>query len=245
MWFRKLRLPKIVRRRRKPARKKLSLPRRIFRIFLGLFGLMILGSLAINIGIILWAGKYVYTDIDVIPGRTAIMVLGSQTRGRSLSSVLRDRVTGGIQLARAGKGGKLLLSGDHGQRYYDEVNAMRLYVLDNAPDIAEEAIFMDHAGFSTWDSMYRARDVFEVKDLLIVTQKFHISRAVAMARSLGIDAVGYAVDQKKFSGKTLQAWETREYFARVKAFLSIVFKPKPKYLGNKIPISGDGRDTWI
>jgi SanA protein len=245
MWFRKFRLPKIVKRRRRPARKKLSLPRRIFRIFLSLFGLIIMGSFAINAGIILWAGKYVYTDIDKIPARTAIMVLGSQTRGRSLSTVLQDRVTGGIQLARAGKGHKLLLSGDHGQRYYDEVNAMRLYVLSNAPDIAEDVIFMDHAGFSTWDSMYRARDVFEVKDLLIVTQEFHISRAVAMARSLGIDAVGYAVDQGKFSGKTLQAWETREYFARVKAFLSIVFKPKPKYLGKKIPISGDGRDTWI
>jgi SanA protein len=173
------------------------------------------------------------------------MVLGSQTRGRTLSAVLRDRVTGGIQLTRAGKGRKLLLSGDHGQLYYDEVNAMRLYVLDNAPDIAEDAIFMDHAGFSTWDSMYRARDVFEVQDLLIVTQEFHISRAVAMARSLGIDAVGYAVDEGKFSGRTLQAWKTREYFARVKAFLSIVFKPKPKYLGKKIPISGDGRSTWI
>jgi SanA protein len=207
--------------------------------------LIVVGSFAVNAGIILWAGKYVYTDIDKIPSRTAIMVLGSQTRGRSLSRVLQDRVTGGIQLALAGKGRKLLLSGDHGQRYYDEVNAMRLYVLAHAPDIAEDAIFMDHAGFSTWDSMYRARDVFEVKDLLIVTQQFHISRAVAMARSLGIDAVGYAVDEKKFSGRTLQAWKTREYFARVKAFLSIVFKPKPKYLGEKIPISGDGRSTWI
>jgi SanA protein len=173
------------------------------------------------------------------------MVLGSQTRGTNLSAVLRDRVTGGIQVTRAGKGGKLLLSGDHSQRYYDEVNAMRLYILANAPDIAEDAIFMDHAGLSTWDSMYRARDVFEVTDLLIVTQEFHISRAVVIARSLGIDAVGYAVDQGRFSGKTLQAWKTREYFARVKAFLSIVFKPKPKYLGEKIPISGDGRSTWI
>jgi SanA protein len=245
MWFRKFRLPKIFIRHRRRAKKKLSLPRRILRILLNLFALVVLGSLAANAWIILGARKYVYTDINTIPPRTAIMVLGSQTRGRTLSAVLRDRVTGGIQLARAGKGSKLLLSGDHGQIYYDEVNAMRLYVLANAPDIAEEAIFMDHAGFSTWDSMYRARDVFEVKDLLIVTQEFHISRAVAMARSLGIDAVGYAVDEGKFSGRTLQAWKTREYFARVKAFLSIVFKPKPKYLGEKIPISGDGRSTWI
>ena len=122
---------------------------------------------------------------------------------------------------------------------------MRIYVVDNAPHIREEDIFLDHAGFSTWDSMYRARDVFEVKDLLIVTQKFHISRAVCMARSLGMDAVGYAIDQKRFSGPSLRFWRFREYFARVKAFFSIVFKPKPRYLGDKIPISGDGQVTWI
>ena len=158
---------------------------------------------------------------------------------------MQDRVEAGIRLMKDSKGKKLLLSGDHGQRYYDEVNAMRLYVLANAPGIDEEDIFMDHAGFSTWDSMYRARDVFEVKDLLIVTQKFHISRAVCMARSLGLDAVGYGINQDRFQGRSLRSWRFREYFARVKAFYSIVFKPKPRYLGEKIPISGDGRATWI
>ncbi|MDR2619045.1 MAG: YdcF family protein [Treponema sp.] len=204
-----------------------------------------IGSLLINIVMVKGTEKYIYRDIEAIPSRTAVMVLGSQIRGRSLSPVLRDRVVGGIDLLDQGKGRKLLLSGDHGQIYYDEVNAMRLYVLANAPGIREEDIFMDHAGFSTWESMYRARDVFGVKDLLIVTQEFHISRAVAMARSLGIDAAGYSINQAKFRGPTLRYWEFREYFARVKAFLSIIFKPKPRYLGDKIPIQGDGRATWI
>ena len=157
---------------------------------------------------------------------------------------MRDRVEGGINLIKNGTGKKILLSGDHGQIRYDEVNAMRLYVLSNAPEIAEEDIFMDHAGFSTWDSMYRARDVFEVTDLIIVTQKFHITRAVCMARSLGLNAVGYAADQSHFPKQSRQYWEIREYFARVKAFFSIIFKPKPRYLGEKIPIAGDGRLTW-
>ena len=199
----------------------------------------------INLGMILLSHKYVYTEFDKVPSRTAVLVLGSQIRGRRLSPVLQDRVEAGISLMNSNKGKKLLLSGDHGHKYYDEVNAMRLYVLANAPDIQEEDIFMDHAGFSTWDSMYRARDVFEVEDLIIVTQKFHINRAVCVARSLGLDAVGYGVDQERFSGKSLQSWRTREYFARVKAFFSIVFKPKPRYLGEKIPILGDGRATWI
>lgn len=213
-------------------------------LLLGLVAAAI-ATLAINLGIILGTRKYIYTDLKAIPSRTAILVLGSQIRGTRLSPVLQDRVEAGIGLRQAQKGVKLLLSGDHGQRYYDEVNAMRLYVLANAPDIAPEDIFMDHAGFNTWDSMYRARDVFEVRDLIIVTQKFHISRAVCLARSLGLDAVGYSINQERFSGKSLRAWQFREYFARVKAFLSITFKPKPRYLGEKIPIQGDGRATWI
>jgi SanA protein len=204
-----------------------------------------LATLAINIGMVMAARKYVHNDIDDIPNRTAVLVLGSQTRGTRLSPVLQDRVDAGIKMMANQKGEKLLLSGDHGQIYYDEVNAMRLYVLETAPAIREEDIFMDHAGFNTWDSMYRARDVFEVKDVLIVTQEFHISRAVCMARSLGLDAVGYGVNQDRFRGPSLRSWQVREYFARVKAFYSIVVKPKPRYLGDKIPITGDGRATWI
>ena len=202
-------------------------------------------SLIINIGMIAAAGSFVYPDVDSLPPRTAILILGSQTLGTRLSPVLQDRVEAGINLMEKQKGKKLLLSGDHGERYYDEVNAMRLYVLSNAPGIMEEDIFMDHAGFNTWDSMYRARDVFEVKDLIIVTQRFHISRAVCMARTLGLDAVGYGIEQDRFQGRSLRYWRLREYFARIKAFYSIIVKPKPRYLGDKIPISGDGRATWI
>ena len=209
-----------------------------------LFAAVVAGTLIINIWMINAARKYVYSDIDAIPPRTVVLVLGSLTHGTRLSPVLNDRVVGGIQLMEKGKAKKILLTGDHGQIRYDEVNAMRLFVLENAPDIPQENVFMDHAGFNTWDSMYRARDVFEVKDLIIVTQEFHISRAVCMARSLGLDAVGYSLGEDRFSKASIRTWRFREYFARVKAFLSIVVKPKPRYLGEKIPITGDGRLTW-
>jgi SanA protein len=202
-------------------------------------------SLIINITMVKSMEKYIYSDISSIPFRATVMVLGAQTRGTTLSAVLQDRVDGGIALMQAGKGDKLLLTGDHGQLYYDEVNAMRLYVLANAPEILHEDIFMDHAGFNTWDSMYRARDVFEVKELLIVTQEFHISRAVCMDRRLGINAIGYGLAEEKKKKMNLQAWRTREFFARLKALYSIIFNIQPKYLGDKIPISGDGRATWI
>ena len=199
----------------------------------------------INIGMILAVHKHIYHDISVLPSRTAVLVLGSQTHGTRLSPVLQDRVDAAIGIMENGIAGKLLLSGDHGQKYYDEVTAMRLYVQENAPHIPEENIFLDHAGFNTWESMYRASVVFEVKDLIIVTQQFHISRAVSMARSLGMDAIGYGINQDRFRGRSLRNWSVREYFARVKGFYSILYKPKPAYLVGSIPITGDGRASWF
>jgi SanA protein len=209
------------------------------------FFAIVMATLLINIGMIFAARRYVYSDISKLPPRTAILVLGSQTHGTRLSPVLQDRVDSAIRLMEKGIGKKLLLSGDHGQKFYDEATAMLLYVLTNAPFIQEEDIFVDYAGFSTWESMYRARNIFQVRDIIIVTQQFHISRAVNMARSLGMDAVGYGINQERFRGRSLRNWHLREYFARVKAFYSIVFRPKPTYLGEIIPISGDGRDSWI
>jgi len=203
-----------------------------------------LATAFINIGMILAARRFVYNDITEIPPRTAVLVLGSQTYGTRLSPVLQARVDAAINLREKGTVQKLLLSGDHGQKFYDEVTAMRLYVLANAPYIPHEDIFVDYAGFSTWESVYRARNVFEVSDLIIVTQKFHISRAVSMARSLGIDAVGYGINQDRFIGRSLRNWRIREYFARVKGFYSILFRPRPPYMGETIPITGDGRASW-
>ncbi|MCL2008210.1 MAG: YdcF family protein [Treponema sp.] len=219
----------------------------IFFIFLGA---LILATIIINLGMILAARRYVYSDISSLPQSTAVLVLGSQTHGTRLSPVLQDRVDAGISLMGTGKTGKLLLSGDSGKRaggsrFYDEVNAMHLYVLENAPGINEEDIFLDHAGLSTWESMYRAKYIFEVNDLIIVTQQFHISRAVTMARSLGINAIGYGIYQGHFRGASLRSWQFREYFARIKGFYSIVFKPPPQIMGDAIPIHGDGRASWL
>ena len=205
---------------------------------------LVLATILINGGMILTARKYVFNDINMLPRKTVVLVLGSQTHGTRLSPVLQDRVDSAIRVMEMGKGEKLLLSGDHELKYYDEVTAMRLYVQENAPHIPEEDIFLDHAGFSTWESMYRARDVFEVENLIIVTQQFHISRAVAMARSLGMDAVGFGINQDRFRGRSLRNWRIREYFARVKAFHSIITRPKPTLMGEAIPITGDGRASW-
>ncbi|MGN1450505.1 MAG: vancomycin high temperature exclusion protein, partial [Eubacteriales bacterium] len=107
--------------------------------------------------------------------------------------------------------------------------------------VPEEDIFKDHAGFSTYESIYRAKVVFGAEKVVIVTQKYHIYRALYIAKSLGLDAVGVASDPRAYRGELYR--QAREYAARVKDFGMCLFKPLPTYLGELIPISGDGRMT--
>jgi vancomycin permeability regulator SanA len=206
-------------------------------VALGLFGFicaMIMNSIIID-----QASPYVYTPetVDENLHTQTIMVLGAKVNdGGTLSNTLYDRVIGGISLYTAGFAPNLLLSGDHGTKGYDEVNAMKNCALDAGVPL--EDIFLDHAGFSTYESMYRARDVFQVESMFVVTQDYHIFRAVYLARKMGIEAYGVISSPRAYMN---QGWfELREMVARVKDFLYInVFKPLPTYLGDPIPITGD------
>jgi SanA protein len=102
-------------------------------------------------------------------------------------------------------------------------------------------VFMDHAGFSTYDSMYRARDIFRARKIIIVTQRYHLYRALFIARALGLDAYGVSSDYQTYAGQSYR--EVREIAARDKAFAFCIFKPAPSLLGDAVPISGDGDAT--
>ena len=170
----------------------------------------------------------------------AILVLGARVWDNgSPSGVLEDRLDTGISAYQAGVSDRLLMSGDHGQDDYDEVNAMKDYALEQG--IPSENIFMDHAGFSTYESVYRARDIFQVKTVLIVTQEYHLYRALYIARALGLNAYGIAADRSVYSG--IVGFEAREILARVKDFFYTLIQPLPTYLGDVIPITGDGNAT--
>ncbi|MDI6816997.1 MAG: ElyC/SanA/YdcF family protein [Actinomycetota bacterium] len=203
---------------------------------------IVVAFVALSNLIIIRAGEaHVTASAEDAPKSQAAVVLGAKVFDDSmLSHVLADRLDAGVELYRAGKVDKLLLTGDHGQVRYDEVNAMRKYALSKG--IPAEDIFMDHAGFDTYDSMYRARDVFEVKSAVVVTQRFHLARSVYIARALGIDATGVSADKHVYMKADM--FEIREAAARVKAFFELhITRPKPRFLGEKIPITGDGRRT--
>lgn len=166
-----------------------------------------------------------------------ILVLGAGVWGNTVPSyLLEDRLLQGIALFNSGASERIIMSGDHGREEYDEVNVMKQFAIRKG--IPSENIFMDHAGFSTYESLYRVRDVFGAKRIIIVTQKYHMYRALFVAEKLGLDAYGVTSDQRQFSGQTFR--EAREILARVKDFFYVIITPEPTYLGEKIPLSGSG-----
>lgn len=166
-----------------------------------------------------------------------ILVLGCGVRESGEPSLmLRDRLQMGLTLYENGAAEKLLMSGDHGTVEYDEVNAMKDYAVERG--VPSEDVFMDHAGFSTYESMYRAKEVFLAKKVIIVSQKYHLYRAVYDARDLGLDAWGVAAEEIAYAGQIGR--ELREILARNKDFLYCIFEPEPTFLGEPVPVWGNG-----
>ena len=172
-------------------------------------------------------------DID------CIVVLGAGIWGDKPSPLLQDRLDTAISLYENNVSSKIIMTGDHGRKNYDEVNIMKDYTIKNG--IKSEDIFMDHAGFSTYESIYRAKEIFKPKKIVIVTQKYHLYRALYIANKLGLEAYGVNSDPRRYSGASYR--ELREVLARNKDFFKCIIKPKPTYLGEVIPVSGNGNIT--
>ena len=173
----------------------------------------------------------VLTDVD------CILVLGCGVREDGTPShMLEDRLRRGVDLYQQGVAPKLLMSGDHGRTNYNEVGTMKQYAVDKG--IPSEDVFMDHAGFSTYESMYRAKEIFAAEKIVIVTQEYHLYRALYIAERLSLDAYGVNADYRTYWGQTSR--EIREILARAKDFANTLFWPESTYLGEVIPVSGNG-----
>lgn len=174
------------------------------------------------------------TDVD------CILVLGCGVRADGTpSDMLADRLRRGVELYRAGAAPKLLMSGDHGRTAYNEVGAMKEYAVEEG--IPSEDVFMDHAGFSTYESLYRAKEIFGAERIIIVTQEYHLYRALYIAEEMGLEAWGVDADYRAYMGQTVR--EVREVLARAKDFVNTLLWPEPTYLGEAIPVSGNGNVT--
>ena len=168
-----------------------------------------------------------------------ILILGAGIWGNQPSPMLEDRLLQGISLYENNVSAKIIMSGDHGRKEYDEVNIMKGFAIEKG--IPSDNIFMDHAGFSSYESIYRAKEIFEADKIVIVTQEYHLYRALYIANKLGIEAYGVNSDPRKYAGQAYR--ELREILARNKDFVKCIFKPNPTYLGESIPVSGNGDVT--
>lgn len=214
---------------------------KILKILLIIVLISIIIYIIINCYIINTSKKRILKEEDYskLNNIDCILILGAGIWGDKPSPMLQDRLDEGIKLYKKGLSSKIIMSGDHGKEEYDEVNVMKSYAIEKG--VPSKDIFMDHAGFSTYESVYRSKEVFEVKKMIIVTQKYHLYRALYIADRLGINAYGVNSNPKKYSGQIFR--EVREILARNKDFIYTIIKPKPTYLGESINVSGSGDIT--
>ena len=199
------------------------------------------------VGTNLYVGLTVRGDICALEdaedmGADCILILGCGLRRDGFpSQMLRDRLDVGIAAYEKGLADRLLMSGDHGREDYDEVNAMKDYAISKG--VPSEDIFMDHAGFSTYESMYRARKIFGCEKIIVVTQNYHLYRAVYDAKAMGMETLGIPSNIRHFAPTQWVKFRLREVAARTKDFAFCILKPEPTYLGEAISIFGNGDIT--
>ena len=201
---------------------------------LGILALAMMVPIVIRITV----EPYIAPSVDVVPQTEVALILGASVFRGSPSPILAERADTAIALYKKGKISKILVTGDNGALSYDEVTPVRKYLLDAG--VASPDIFLDHAGFDTYISMYRAREVFLTRSLTIVTQDFHLPRALWIARHLGLEAYGVVAEGGEHSPYDY----VREIPASIKALFDVIVNRQPKYLGPTLPLSGDGKETW-
>ena len=216
--------------------------KRIVVVFLILAAVAALFFGVANTVIVASTNSIIY-DLDDITGPEpdcdCIIVLGCGIRGNSPTLFLSDRLDTAIELYKRGYAPKILMSGDHGADNYNEVGVMRDYAIEHG--VPSEDIFMDHAGFSTYETMARARQIFGIRKAIVVTQSYHIARSVYNCRAFGIECRGVRAVQ---GGYTIHPWNyVRESIARCKDLIWCIIKPAPTYGGDAIDIHGNGEVT--
>ncbi len=182
------------------------------------------------------AVSHQYRSIDSLPTHRVAILFGAQVRpDHSLSPMLADRVDGGIALYQAGKVKKLLMTGDNSTTHYDEVTAMKDYAVSRGIPGAD--IGLDYAGFNTYDSCYRAKAIFGLSDAILVTQAYHMPRALYTCRHLGVKAAGYAIEDFSKYPNLRYSYTLREWLSDQKTWWNInVLHPGPKFLGDPVHI---------
>ncbi len=220
--------------------KKRKINRMIKIMIIGIIILMI-AIFSLNIYVVNNTKNEIVKEENVsnIDGVDCILILGAGIWGDKPSPMLEDRLKEGIVLYKQGTTKKIIMSGDHSREDYDEVKIMKEYA--ESEGVPSEDIFMDHAGFSSYDSVYRAKEIFGVQKMIIVTQKYHLYRSLYIAKKLGIEAYGIESNLRTYPGQVFR--EIREILARDKDYFKCIMKPEASIMGEKISLDGSGDIT--
>lgn len=196
-------------------------------ILITIMTIIVLSPLLINLYVILntTSNIIIKEEYQQLKDVDYILVLGASVRRERPSPMLEDRLKKAIELYNINTQNKILVTGDHTKEDYDEVTIMKNYLLEN--NIPEEKIIMDPAGVSTYDSIFRVQKQLKAKKIIVVSQKYHLYRALYIANSLGIEAYGVPADDIKYKGATYR--EVREILARNKDFIKSIIKPTSYY----------------
>lgn len=225
----------------KPKQARQSGARRAFAALAVLCVLALTCVAAVNLHMVRKsAGRILTPESAASLQADCILVLGAGLRQNGTpSAILSDRLDYALALYASGASDRLLMSGDHSRADYDEVGAMKAYAV--ARGARSNEVFLDHAGFSTYESIYRAREIFRAERVIIVTQRYHLYRALYLAERLGLEAYGVASDARPYRDQA--QYSLREVAARCKDFVFALCRPLPTYLGRAYPVSGNGDRT--
>lgn len=190
--------------------------------------------IAVNIFVKSKTVSLIYHLVDEVPNENVAIIFGAGIRGEKPSTYLKDRLDAGIELYKAKKVSILLLSGDNGDNKHDEVSVMKMYCYEKGVDTTK--IFVDYAGFDTYSTMYRAKYIFNIHKAILVSQEFHLNRAIYIGNKIGLKSVGLSADVGKY--KTYNYVRFREFFSVLKAVIDIARNRKPHILGDNIDIQG-------
>ena len=213
--------------------------KKLIKIFSLIIFSLIFAVLIINLIVIKSTDRNIYSSDEIYNNKVALILGCGVYSDGTPSPMLKERLDKGIDLYNEKKVEKLIMSGDHGREEYDEVNIMKKYAIDSG--VASKDIFMDHAGFSTYESIYRAKEIFDIDKVIVVSQKYHLYRALYVAKALDMDAKGVVAGEVRRSGQIGR--DARELIARTKEFFKVIIKPEPTFLGEKISIDGNGDIT--
>ncbi|MBC6110221.1 vancomycin high temperature exclusion protein [Pedobacter fastidiosus] len=194
---------------------------------------------ATNFYVKLTTDSLIFSSKNNVPKAKVAIIFGAGINGNKPSKYLKDRLDAGISLYKSHKVDKLLLSGDNGRDEHDELTVMKLYCYENGVDTNK--IYIDYAGFDSYSTMYRAKEIFKVDTAILVSQKYHLNRCVYIGNELGIKSYGFSANNGTYLGYKYVSF--REYLAITKSVIDVWRKRKPQYLGEPVEVNGPSNYT--